>query len=56
LNIKNGKKEDKNPVQLYGGSAANTDVNSMWYLRLADAAVPNCPGVGKAPTNSGSKM
>jgi hypothetical protein len=56
LNIRNGKKEDKNPVQLYNGSAASTDISSMWYLRLADAAVPNCPVVGKAPTNANSKM
>ena len=56
LNIKNGKKENHNPVQLYNGSAANKDVSSMWYLRLADAAVPNCPEVDKAPTNANSKM
>lgn len=56
LNIRGGKKEDRNPVQLYNGSAAKTDISSMWYLRLADAAVPNCPGVEKAPTDSNSRM
>jgi hypothetical protein len=55
LNIKNGKKASGNPVQLYHGSAANKDTSSMWYLRLANAAVPNCPEVEKAPTDSNSK-
>jgi hypothetical protein len=56
LNIKNGKKAEHNPVQLYNGSAAGKDTSSMWYLRLADAAVPNCPEVDKAPTDANSKM
>jgi hypothetical protein len=56
LNIKNGKKAEHNPVQLYSGSAAGKDTSSMWYLRLADAAVPNCPEVDKAPTDANSKM
>jgi hypothetical protein len=56
LNIKNGKKASGNPVQLYNGSAANKDTSSMWYLRLANAAVTNCPEVDKAPTDANSKM
>ncbi|KAM0691503.1 hypothetical protein Q7P36_010274 [Cladosporium allicinum] len=56
LNVKSNKNENGNPVWLWPGSAANTDPASMWYIRLADGGSLSCPEVGKAPTNSHSRM
>ena len=55
LNVEGGKRENKTVVQVWRGSSNNTDFNSMWYLRLADAAVPSCPEVDKAPTTNWSR-
>jgi hypothetical protein len=55
LNVSSGQRENRTRVQVWRGSSNNTDFNSMWYLRLADSAVPNCPEVEAAPKTNWSR-